>query len=445
MQRTRDRLLHYLDTHLGGFATLAAILLYLALLAGRSALGGAYLPVAAGLVLVLVGLGLRGLHRREHLGTRLRAAAPAILLGGVVVLALTLQLGLAPRERPAADSDEVFFVEAALGIIRSGHYIPASLRFPSLLVYVQLAAAIGRFVTGASGNLWTWPTELVPAHLYGWGRGAVALLGAGTPLVAFWIGERLYGRRAGLLAALFLALLPMHAAAGGIVAAQVPAALLALLAGWCALRLLETGQAGWALAAGACAGLAAAAHYPAALVVGVPLLAALLRRPAAGAASRRLLALLAVAAAAGGFLLGCPAALAQTDRFAAGLVEAARAYFPPQGSAGTGLNYLLRTGLGWGPALLVLLGAAFILPRLRRTEVVLFSFPVLLYLALLLPRARDPLDLVLLAPYLAILAAAGVERAAAWLEGRFAGRPWVRVLPWAAAALGVGLFVLALA
>jgi hypothetical protein len=433
-----------LDTYLGGFATVAAVLLYLALLAGRGTLGAAYWPVVGVLGLALAGLGLRGLHRRAHLGTRLQAAAPALLLGGTVVLALGLRLALAPEARPAAGSDEAFFIEAALGIIRSGSYLPASLRFPSLVVYIELVAAILRFVTGASGNLWTLPSELVPAHLYGWGRGAVALSSAATLLPAYWVGKKLYGRRAGLLAALFLALLPMHVAAGSMVAPQVPAALFSLLAGGFALHLLETGQSRWALAAGACAGLAAAAHYPAGLVLLVPLLAALLRRPAAGTASRRLLAVLVAVSAGGTFLAGCPAVLAQTDRFVAGLAEAARAYFPPQGAAGTGVNYLLREGLGWGPAVLVLLGAACVLPRLRRAEVVIFSFPVVFYLVLLLPRARFPHDLVLLAPYLALLAAAGVERSAGWLEGRFAGRPWARGLPWAAVVVGAGLFILAL-
>jgi hypothetical protein len=191
-------------------------------------------------------------------------------------------------------------------------------------------------------------------------------------------------------------------------------------------------------------GLAAAAHYPAGLVMLAPLLAVLLRKPAPGAAGRGTLALLVVVAAWGGFLLGCPAAVAQTDRLVAGLAEAARAYFPSQGAAGTGLAYLLRTGLGWGPAVLVLLGAGLVIPRLRRAEVVLFAFPVALYLALLLPRARFPRDLVLLAPYLALLAAAGLDRAGAWLERRFAGRPWVTGLPWVGALLGAGLFVLAL-
>ncbi len=438
----KERLWSLLDRRLGGLFTAAAVLLYLALLAGRGTLGWAYGPLLGVLGLILAGLGLRRLHRRQSLRLRLRAAAPSLLLVGIVLLALGLRLWRARRAAPAPGGDEPFFVEAALGIIQGGNYLPPALRYPSLLVYVELAAAVLRFVSGVSGNLWTWPTELVAGDLYAWGRGAVALFSAAALLPAYWIGEKLYGRRAGLLAALFLALLRMHVAAGAIVAAEPLAGLLALLATWFALRLLEEGRSGWALAAGACAGLAAAGHYPAGLVLLAPLLAALLlRRPEPPAPTRGTLVLLITAAALGGFLLGCPAALFKVDRLVAGMAEAARAYFPDEGTAGTGLNYLLREGLGWGPALLVAAGAALVAARLRRADIVLFSFPALLYLALLLPRARFPRDLVLLAPFLALLAAVGVERLCAWLEQRFPGRPGVRYLPWGLALLGAVLLV----
>jgi hypothetical protein len=236
----------------------------------------------------------------------------------------------------------------------------------------------------------------------------------------------------------------MHVAAGGIIAAEALAALLALLATWFALRLLEEGLPHWALLSGAFAGLALAAHYPAVLALAVPLLAAALRRPAQDAAARRTLVLLALLAALVSFAVGCPAALFEVDRLVAGLAESARAYFLVQGTAGSGLNYLLHEGLGWGPALLVLLGVAQVVPRFRRADGVLLGFPVLLYIALLVPRARYPRDLVLFAPHLALLAAVGVEGACTWLEKRFPAHPGLRWLPWVLATVSGGLFVWAL-
>jgi len=423
--------------------------LYLVLLAGREVLGAMFLPAALILGAFLAGLAVYALGRRAQLAARLRADAPTFLLGGLLALALALRLLWRPEQAPAPASDEAHFIEGVLGIINPQGYAPATLRYPTLLLFLELATAIVRFMAGVSANLWTWPTELLPAHLYGWGRGLVALLGAATLIPCYWLAGRLYGRRAGLLAALFLALLPMHIAAGGIVSPEVPAGLLALLAVWGALHLREEGTAGWALAAGACAGLAAATHYPAALALFVPLLALALRpalsRPAGRVRPRWALVLLVLAGALAAFVVACPAALLATDRFVDGLAEATRAYFPPAGRAGTALGYLLREGLGVGPAVLTVLGLILLMPRFRWKEALLFLFPMALYLALLLPRARFMRDLATLSPWVALLAAYGVDRSSAWLEARVRRPAWLRRgIPWGLALVGTGLFVLAL-
>jgi 4-amino-4-deoxy-L-arabinose transferase-like glycosyltransferase len=442
----KEQLLRFLDTHRGGLGTALAVLLYLVILAGQGSLGPLYGPAVIVLVLAMAALGVRWLSVQAGFLARLRAAVPLLLLGGSALLALAVRLWRVPAAMPAPGSDEAHFVEAALGIIRSGKYIPASLRYPSLLVYLELGTAVLRFVTGASANLWTWPTQLAPENLYGWGRALVALLGTATLIPVYRVGEKLYGRRAGLLAALFLALLPMHAVASRIVTPEVPAALLVVLALWFSLRLLEEGALRWALLAGLCAGLAQATHYPAALVNLVPLLAVLVRpaRGSARAPSRGTLVLLTLAGSFLGLVLACPAAIFQVDRLVAGLAEAARAYFPTGGSAGLALRYLVLEGLGPGPAVLIGLGIVLIVWRLRRQDALLLAFPVLTYLVLLLPRARFLRDLVLLAPFLALVAAAGVERVCAWIEGRWPGRPVLRRwLPWAVLALSGGLFLLA--
>lgn len=441
-------LLRFFKAHLGDIATALAACLYLALLAGREGLGGVFLPAVVVLGVLLAGLALYALWTRAGLLARLRADAPTLLLGAFLGLALLLRLLGRPETAPAPASDEAHFIEGVLGIINPQAYAPATLRHPTLLLFLELGTAIARFMAGVSANLWTWPTELVPAHLYGWGRGLVALLGAATLIPCYWLGHRLYNRRTALLAALFLSLVPMHVAAGGIVSPEVPAGLLVLLAVWCALRLWEEGTAGWALGAGTCAGLAAATHYPAALVLLVPLLALALRpavsTPAARVPPRWALVLMVLAGALVAFLLACPAALLQTERFVAGLAEATRAYFPPEGWAGTALGYLWREGLGVGPAVLAVLGLLLLLPRFRRKESLLFLFPVALYLALLLPRARFARDLAMLAPWVALLAAYGVDRLSAWLEARVRRPAWLRRgIPWALALLAAGLFVLA--
>ncbi len=431
----KNRLVALIDTHLGSFLTVAAVLLYLALLAGRGSLGPAYGPAVGLPALVVLGLVLRRLQTGAALGARLRVDAWALILGGLLLLALVLRMLHGPQEVPAPGTDEAYFMESALGIIRSGKYIPASLRHPTLLVYVELATSVLRFLTGASRNLWTWPSDLTVEPLYGWGRAVVALLGAVTLVPAFLVGERRYDRRAGLLAALFLALVPMHLVASRTVSPEVIAALLALSATWCSLRLLQEGTHGWALAAGACAGLALATHYPAFPILLVPPLAALLRvkKDERGGP----VVLLAVVGAAVAFVVACPAALFKLDRLVAGMAEAVRVYFPPEGgSAGTGLKYLLLQGLGPGAFLLTAAGAGLSLFRPRREDVVLYLFPVATFAVLLLPHVRFSGDLVMLAPWAALLSAVAVDRLAAWLQARWTARPALqRWVPWGVAAV----------
>ncbi len=410
--------------------------LYLALLAGHKGLGVWYPPAVGLPAALLAGLGLAHLLRERDLRARLRAEAPLLLLGGLVLLALGLRLWRRPAVVPAT-ADEGWVVGEVLRMIQQGTYIPSSLRHPSLFLYTELAVSVLRFLTGASANLWTWPTELLPEHLYGWARGAVALAGAATLLPLYRLAEGRFGRRAGLLATLFLGLLPMHLAASGRATPEVPAALLQVLAVWFAFLFLEKSRPALAATAGACAGLAAATHYPAGLVLLVPLLALALRP----SPDRWRTLLLLLGAALLAFLLACPAVLFAPDRLVAGLAEAARAYFPPEGRAGTGIRYLLTEGLGYGPALLVLLGGFFWLGRLRREDWLFLSLPMITYLALLLPRTRFPADLVLLSPWLALAAAVGVEGVCRWAERR---RPAAqRYLPWLLALLAGGLFVLA--
>lgn len=440
------------------------LIFYLLLLVGRQGLGRAHLPALALAGLALAGLLAARLQRQANLWTRLRADAPALLLGGLVLLALALRLWRAPAARPAPGSDEAYFVEAVLDVIRSGSYIPASLRYPTLTTYGELAVSVLRFLTGVSAKLWTWPSELETGHLYGWSRAAVALLGALSLLPLYALAERLYAQRAALLASFFLALLPLHMQASATIAPEVPAALLCTLAVYLALRLFEQRRPGWALGAGACAGLAAASHYPAGLVLLAPLLAVWMPRPGAavhrqvrqlfgaggddravGEISAGTAVLLLLAAALLAFVVACPAVIFKLDRLVAGLAEAVRAYFPAEGRAGTGLRYLLQQGLGYGPALLVLFGGALLLPCLRRRDLLVLAFPLLLYLALLLPRARFPRDLVLLSPWMALLAGLGVDRMTAWAQQRWPGPAWLqRWLPWGLGVLAGSTFLLAL-
>jgi len=105
-------------------------------------------------------------------------------------------------------------------------------------------------------------------------RGFNTLLAAGTVAVAVRLGRRLYGERAGWLAGLLLALMPLHVRLSHLANTDVPATLWTSLALLWSVRLVqEGGQRRDALVAGIFAGLAGATKYPAALAL-APVLAA---------------------------------------------------------------------------------------------------------------------------------------------------------------------------
>ncbi len=100
-------------------------------------------------------------------------------------------------------------------------------------------------------------------------------MGVGTVWAVYAIGRRLWGRRAGLLAALTLAIMPLHAQHSHFLTVDVPATFWGVLSLLWAVRL-ATGDPKplrAALLAGVFAGLAAATKYNMALAI-LPLMVA---------------------------------------------------------------------------------------------------------------------------------------------------------------------------
>jgi hypothetical protein len=89
------------------------------------------------------------------------------------------------------------------------------------------------------------------------GRYLNALFGVGTILLVFQLGRLMYGRRAGALAALLLAVMPYHVIVTRQVLLDGPMTFFATAALVCLAALARTGQSRWLVAAGSCLGLAA--------------------------------------------------------------------------------------------------------------------------------------------------------------------------------------------
>jgi 4-amino-4-deoxy-L-arabinose transferase-like glycosyltransferase len=88
-----------------------------------------------------------------------------------------------------------------------------------------------------------------------YGRLAAAAIGLATVYLVYLLGSELYGKHAGILAALFLALMPYHVVVTRQVLLDGPVAFFSTLALYLVARFAHTGQQIWLYAAGAALGL----------------------------------------------------------------------------------------------------------------------------------------------------------------------------------------------
>lgn len=149
------------------------------------------------------------------------------------------------------------------------------------------------------------------------GRVLSALAGVLTVAAVFRLAARLFGRPAGLLAAAFLAVCPLHIQCSHFLATDVALTLLVVLALHACLDLAERGRPRDALVAGGLFGLALATKVSAAPLV-LPLLVAAAWRGRRAAPVRAGLATLAAAAA---FVIGQPYAVLAFPEFWRQVVE----------------------------------------------------------------------------------------------------------------------------
>ncbi|GAA1767820.1 hypothetical protein GCM10009747_30700 [Agromyces humatus] len=99
-------------------------------------------------------------------------------------------------------------------------------------------------------------------------RAVAAVVGIAAVLVTFALGRRLYGHGAGLIAGLFLAVMPYHVVVSRQVLLDGLMTLFVTVALSCIVRYAESGRAAWMFAAGSAMGLAFLAKETAVVVLG---------------------------------------------------------------------------------------------------------------------------------------------------------------------------------
>ena len=293
------------------------------------------------------------------------------------------------------------------------------------------------------------------AHLLLVGRCVAVALGVGTVYAVLSLGTKLYSRRAGWLAAVFLAVAPLPALLGHYLAVDVPATFfvtLALAVGAAALEpAVPRRAAGLIVLSAFISGLATGTKYNSFPAL-FPLLVPLWQLWRLDGASKRLAMFAAVGAVIAvplAFLLATPGALLQTQRFLGDV-----SYELGRNKAGQGLIFeatppaflyhltiSLPVGLEWPLYLLTLTGAGWSLARRRAQDVYLWLF-ILPFFLLLVPAQRKFVRYVTpLVPALIVLAASAVDegligrRSRAW--GAAAGVAGAAALASSVAHLGV--------
>ncbi len=269
-----------------------------------------------------------------------------VLLAGILVLASLLRFwglrfGLPYFDHP----DEWAVGDEALRMLWTGDFSPKSFTYPTLYVYLQVGVAALHYVWGSAIGLYASPETIDPARFYVWARALTATLGVALVGLTYGIGRKVYGRAVGLIAALFLAVLPTAAADAHYITVDTPAAFFTALAFLLILKIEEPGDAigsarqqqppngrrlcmPWrVLVAGVAVGLAASTKYTAGVAV-VPLFVACVwqNNPRATIGDSVRSVITAGLGVACGFTLGTPLWIPELPRLIADVEAIARHY-----------------------------------------------------------------------------------------------------------------------
>jgi 4-amino-4-deoxy-L-arabinose transferase-like glycosyltransferase len=253
--------------------------------------------------------------------------------------------------------DEGHLLRPTISLVKSGGWDPAidypdpGYSYPSLTFYliagaIHIARPVYRMVRGHSILLDlhvddTYYDLVSPPQVIVLGRMLIATMSVATVFVVFLLAQLLAGQWAGLLAALIAALCPALVTRGSIVIVDTVSAFFAVSALFFARRLedatseapvgasgtIEFWSLGDAVLAGACAGLAATAKYPAGAVFFAVAFVILSRRHHLRQKVQLLFA--ATAAMACAVAISMPAIVLKTHLVVSDLIELSRVYADP--------------------------------------------------------------------------------------------------------------------
>jgi len=318
-----------------------------------------------------------------------RIVTPKTLLAIVLIAGALVRFGRIGAGLPNVFlPDEELNLTNALSLLARRTLEPLRYDYPTFEIYLLAAINAALFAAGRIAGAYASATDFgvkffVDATLvYLAGRAASALFGVSAIAAAWAIGRRLYGERAGLFAAVFLALGIESAREAGVATPNSALTFLSAVAFLLIVRAAERGGPRDYLLAGAAIGLSISAKYNAAGLM-IPLVAA-----HAMACGRRPFSSLALAAA-----VALLAFLAVTPYWVLGFREYLSGYLLAASHMRTGhIGHMGKTPILWAvreilsqeriAGLLAFAGAAIALARRTRGDVLLLAFLVPSFLAI---------------------------------------------------------------
>jgi len=337
--------------------------------------------------------------------------------------------------------DEHYLVRPAMHMLRTGDLNPHLFVYPTLYIYILLGVFCLTFLYGISAGLWNdvGGSMARPAPFHIAGRLATAALGTASIGAVYIAGKRLLDRQSAAVAALVLALMPLHVAASHFVTTDVCAAFFCVAALCSAAAVANEGSRRAYLFAGLLCGFAIAAKYNAFLVaVNVPL-AHWINPRRERFFDRNLWRGLAWIPL--GFLIACPYALLDLPRFLDGVANEISHYhhghIGHQGELNRLFYFLFLAGRGFGPVLTALgiFGLVTMFRRFRRSHLLLLAFPLLYMLFVGAYKVRFVRNLMPVLPYLALWIGFGAVEALR--QVREAWPRLARIRPWKLALVGL--------
>lgn len=325
--------------------------------------------------------------------------------------------------------------------------------YPTLYIYavgvaLRAGSAFGLVTLTRSKEFYfRYPDEM--GNLYAVARATTVAFAILTVVACYALGRSAFGRRAGLLAAVFLGVSPLFVVHSHYATVDVPVTFWMTASLWATVRALDSRRTAWYALAGLTAGLAAATKYYGGVVI-LPLLMRDLLRGEPRTGWRPVLAVVGLVPV--GFLLGCPyAALAPRDfvEYGVNVLLDAQAigvesydlvygYFPWPFFYHLYLS--LPQGMGLPLLLLALAGTAWALRRRTATDVVLLVFVLAYYVMIGVSFLRPMRYSLPLLPPLAVLASRLAIEAYDRLAG--AGRPAAVAVLWGTLVAAAGTFSL---